>query len=882
MAVSMIGPKFYAWDRNGKPLAFGKLYTYHAGAASIPKDTYTSENGSVANGNPVILNGEGYANVYLSGSYSMVLKDSDDNEIWSEDPVSSSASDEWINCQEVIYVSPTSFKIVGNLTGEYAENLTVRIDNNLADFSYSFIKSSSFSGGETTIVIEDAVVLVGVVGACVSIVTPNSLNSQKNRYTINFDSMVEAKESIDKKRVYKGAVLRIGDRGNALFDVVTGEVANGTTIINHDVFSLQIKVRLFEGITTTAIGADISVSNGTGALNAILGEIKRVTVDNEITVNELNIDDNTLILLNGGGQINADTIEGDGVGNGAVDYFLTKRIAYSTNADCIFEIRDRLPVNCKGARSDGNTLGRDFGGNSQAPIFAERAFQFESCKRIVFDGEMFNYLAAGDSLTGNAKDLTDPSLVGNFADVAFVAQNCMSVEVLGKWRNNGSEMSMIRDTNVDGSKVSNLLFKSRCDDNHRSHLWYKLKGVIVQPSFLTKHEASPINAFSDNQVINSPIIDDVNASHGIDLSEGFKLTRNVQIFSPVITNVNNSCIYAATVALKVVGGFLSNADYGIRNRLGATDTVIDVPGDTTIDNTTIHNCNVGAIQVTGKRAVPEYTKTTITNCKLWQNLLVADSFAIDIQSGEDIDIIGNTIEGFDRPITCRTRINRLQIERNTFDQIYGKELQGYDDINLDLGSDTVSPTQITIARNQFKQPPSIGKWSFAIVNFDGNILDDINLLDNEGHFYYRVVDTDINYRREYTRRWQGAVGDGTFEGGSLVKGQSRANTDYPFWKFIQYDGNHNLGVTMGTDPTATAATVNGTNVVTMSTSSHGIEVGEFIDIGGVIDALVLRVDGDKLYLWKSMAATSGAVAVAYNGNVRTGYLGRSAALTAVI
>ena len=52
MAVSMIGPKFYAWDKNGKPLAFGQLFTYQA-RTNNPKDTYKTEDQITANTNPI-------------------------------------------------------------------------------------------------------------------------------------------------------------------------------------------------------------------------------------------------------------------------------------------------------------------------------------------------------------------------------------------------------------------------------------------------------------------------------------------------------------------------------------------------------------------------------------------------------------------------------------------------------------------------------------------------------------------------------------------------------------------------------------------------------------------------------------------------------------
>lgn len=169
MAVSMIGPKFYAWDKNGKPLAFGKLYTYQS-RTNVPKATYQSEDQVVENTNPVILNGEGYANIYLSGSYKMVLKDSDENEIWTADPVSESNPTEWIKCLPAIYVSSTTFKVAGNFTGEYSYGRRVRIDNNSSNYSYATIINSIYADSNTTITLDPPVVTTGVVGSCVSIV----------------------------------------------------------------------------------------------------------------------------------------------------------------------------------------------------------------------------------------------------------------------------------------------------------------------------------------------------------------------------------------------------------------------------------------------------------------------------------------------------------------------------------------------------------------------------------------------------------------------------------------------------------------------------------------------------------------------------------------
>lgn len=65
-------------DDDGNPLAGGKLYTYEAGT-STPKATYTDSTGNTANANPVVLDSNGRADIWLdTGSYKFTLNTSAD------------------------------------------------------------------------------------------------------------------------------------------------------------------------------------------------------------------------------------------------------------------------------------------------------------------------------------------------------------------------------------------------------------------------------------------------------------------------------------------------------------------------------------------------------------------------------------------------------------------------------------------------------------------------------------------------------------------------------------------------------------------------------------------------------------------------------------
>jgi len=76
------------FDANGDPLAGGKIYTYQAGT-STPLATYTDKGGGTANTNPVVLDANGEASVWLDDSaYKFVITDSNDVTLKTIDNVS--------------------------------------------------------------------------------------------------------------------------------------------------------------------------------------------------------------------------------------------------------------------------------------------------------------------------------------------------------------------------------------------------------------------------------------------------------------------------------------------------------------------------------------------------------------------------------------------------------------------------------------------------------------------------------------------------------------------------------------------------------------------------------------------------------------------------
>jgi hypothetical protein len=145
-------PKPQFLDNNGAPLAGGKVYTYEPGGGTTLKATYTDSTAGTPNANPVVLDSAGRAAIWLSGYYRIVLKDSSDVQIWSEDNVSSmeygtaGMVTEWVaQSLALTYLAATQFSVPGDQTLVYLVGIRIKAVVS-AGTIYGTVTASSFCG----------------------------------------------------------------------------------------------------------------------------------------------------------------------------------------------------------------------------------------------------------------------------------------------------------------------------------------------------------------------------------------------------------------------------------------------------------------------------------------------------------------------------------------------------------------------------------------------------------------------------------------------------------------------------------------------------------------------------------------------------------------
>ena len=131
-------PKMQFFTAAGVPLVGGKLFTYASGT-TVPLATYTDSTANFTNANPVILDSRGEANVWFGPSrYTLLLKDSLDNLIWTAAGVNSSPS-----VQTTVIIAAagqTVFTVPEYGLGGY---LMVIVDGLVKEFNYDYTETNT-------------------------------------------------------------------------------------------------------------------------------------------------------------------------------------------------------------------------------------------------------------------------------------------------------------------------------------------------------------------------------------------------------------------------------------------------------------------------------------------------------------------------------------------------------------------------------------------------------------------------------------------------------------------------------------------------------------------------------------------------------------------
>jgi hypothetical protein len=131
-------PKMQFFTAAGVPLVGGKLFTYASGTTT-PLATYTDSTGNTTNTNPVILDSRGEANVWFGPSrYTLLLKDSLDNLIWTAAGVNSSPSAQTTTI--IATSSQTVFTVPEYGLGGY---LMVIVDGLVKEFNYDYTETNT-------------------------------------------------------------------------------------------------------------------------------------------------------------------------------------------------------------------------------------------------------------------------------------------------------------------------------------------------------------------------------------------------------------------------------------------------------------------------------------------------------------------------------------------------------------------------------------------------------------------------------------------------------------------------------------------------------------------------------------------------------------------
>lgn len=292
--------RFKGFDDNNAPLVGGKLYSYIAGT-NTPLPLYVNKTGSPAS-NPVILNARGEAQVYMGDSfaYKLVLKDSNDVTVWTEDNVTPSGGSGSSGVDELVKVSGQD-----ELAGYLSNKL-------LAGNGVSFNINVGGAAGDSITISTDGKSKVSSTGAYQYLQDAIiSANSWINVSNVGDKVVIDASPLVNqfgKIKFDAGDALGYFEEKVLAGTGITFTRVDDTLVINCEAVSL------INAIADTAT-IDLDATGGTLTANVVDGSIgvsKLNTADVDArylpkTFNTtqvlLNTADNSQFVFNSGGQL---------------------------------------------------------------------------------------------------------------------------------------------------------------------------------------------------------------------------------------------------------------------------------------------------------------------------------------------------------------------------------------------------------------------------------------------------------------------------------------------------------------------------------------------------------------------------------------------------
>lgn len=226
-------------DANGEPLAGGKLYTYQANTVT-PQATYTDSTGATPNANPVILDANGEANIWLdvSLSYKFILKDSNDVDQFTVDNVIGLITNNAVSAAALQDSSVTTAKLADDsvTSAKLADDASIDANravttNHIRDVSVTRAKLAvgavplnsqpSVKTNTYAVLTTDDVILVDGTTNAFTTTLPTAVGCQGRRYKfLRIDNTLSRKITVATT-----SSQTLGPNGATTFKLATKEMA---------------------------------------------------------------------------------------------------------------------------------------------------------------------------------------------------------------------------------------------------------------------------------------------------------------------------------------------------------------------------------------------------------------------------------------------------------------------------------------------------------------------------------------------------------------------------------------------------------------------------------------------------------------------------------